>query len=343
MEGRLVTASPEPGSLPRARQGAEPQRLLTTLLGDYWFWRQEHIPSAALVALLEEFGITATSARAALRRVAARGLLESSRNGRTTAYGLPPRASDVIVAHARRLLTFGATTPRWDGRWTVVTFSVPEHQRDTRRALRDGLRLLHFGMVFDAVWVSPHDRTDDVVELVRRLGVRGTVVFRARTVADDDLDPVPHRAFDIAGLRERYLRFIDAHRPVAERLAAGGPSPAEALLLRTAIMTDWRVFPTLDPDLPSELLPAGWPRDEARRLCVRIYDSLGESAERRFREILAEFDPGLAKLAAHHTFAQVSALKSPAIRRHTSFDETTDRDRLDLLAGGRGDGRRDQR
>ncbi|MFC4536411.1 PaaX family transcriptional regulator C-terminal domain-containing protein [Sphaerisporangium dianthi] len=335
MEARRVTASPEPGSLPRARQGAEPQRLLTTLLGDYWFWRQEHIPSAALVRLLEEFGISATSARAALRRVAARGLLDSSRNGRTTAYGLPPRAYDVIVAHMRRLLTFGATTPCWDGQWTVVTFSVPEDQRDTRRALRDGLRLLHFGMIFDAVWVSPHDKTGDVVELVRRLGVRGAVVFRARKVADDDLDPVLDHAFDIAALRERYLRFIDAHRPVAERLAASGPCPAEALRLRTAIMTDWRVFPTLDPDLPAELLPADWPRDEARRLCMRIYDSLGEPAERRFREILAEFDPHLAGLAAHHTFAQVSALESPATRRHTRFDETTDRDRLDLLAGGR--------
>ncbi|TDE56312.1 PaaX family transcriptional regulator [Nonomuraea mesophila] len=340
MKASRVATSPEPGSLPRARQGAEPQRLLTTLLGDYWFWRQEHIPSAALVRLLEEFGITTSSARAALRRLVSRGLLTSSRNGRTTAYGLPPRAYDVIVAHMRRLLTFGAATPRWDGEWTVVTFSVPEEQRDTRRALRDGLRLLHFGMMFDAVWVSPHDRTADAADLGRRLGVREVVVFRGREVAGGDMDAVPARAFDVTALRERYLRFIDTHGPVAERLAVSGPSPAEALRLRTAIMTDWRVFPTIDPDLPAELLPDAWPRDEARRLCVRIYDSLGEPAEQRFREILAGFDPELAGLAAHHTFTQVSALESPAIRRHTSFDETTDRDRLDLLAGGDLDGAR---
>ncbi|MEV4476176.1 PaaX family transcriptional regulator C-terminal domain-containing protein [Nonomuraea sp. NPDC049504] len=334
MGGHLVAASPEPGSLPRARQGAEPQRLLTTLLGDYWFWRQEHIPSAALVRLLEEFGITPAGARAALRRVTSRGLLTSSRNGRTTAYGLPPRAHDVIVAHMRRLLTFGAATPLWDGRWTVVTFSVPEDQRDVRRLLRDGLRLLHFGMVFDAVWVSPHDRAEDAVALLGRLGVRGAAVFRAREVAGGELEPVLERAFDVGALRERYARFIEAHRPVAERLAGSSPAPAEALRLRTAIMTDWRVFPALDPDLPAELLPAGWPRDEARRLCVRIYDSLGKPAEERFREILAGFDPALAGLAAHHTFAQVSALESPAAHRRTTFDETTDRARLDLLTDG---------
>ena len=40
------------GPLPRAQMGAEPQLLLTSLLGDFWYWRDEHIPSAALVALL---------------------------------------------------------------------------------------------------------------------------------------------------------------------------------------------------------------------------------------------------------------------------------------------------
>ncbi|GLZ11580.1 hypothetical protein Acsp04_18150 [Actinomadura sp. NBRC 104425] len=327
-----MTAPTTTGSLPRGRQGAEPQRLLTTLLGDYWFWRQEHIPSAALVRLLAEFDITEAGARAALRRVASRGLLTSSRVGRTTAYGLPPRAHDVIVAHMLRLLTFGAATPSWDGRWTVVMFSVPEDRRDTRRALRDGLRLMHFGMLFDAVWVSPHDRTADVAALVRRLGVRGVTVFRADEVADEGFDRVLERAFDVSALRDRYLRFIRRYRKEAGRVTRPGTSPADALRLRTAVMTDWRAFPTLDPDLPAELLPPDWPRAEARRLCVLIYDSLGELAEQRFREILAGHAPELADLASHHTFAQASTLRAGHERRWSEFDETTDRDRLSVLA-----------
>lgn len=330
-ERRWVTTPATVGSLPRGRQGAEPQRLLTTLLGGYWFWRQEHIPSAALVRLPAEFDITEAGARAALRRVASRGLLTGSRAGRTTAYGLPPRAHDVIVAHMLRLLTFGAVTPTWDGRWTVVAFSVPEDMRDARRALRDGLRLLHFGMLFDAVWVSPHDRTAEVIALVRRIGIHGVTVFRAKEVADDALDRVLDRAFDVTALRKRYLRFIRTYREAAERVTRLDLSPGEALRLRTAVMTDWRVFPALDPDLPAELLPPDWPRDEARRLCVQIYDSLGELAEKRFREILAEFAPELADLAAHHTFAQASTLRSPHPPRHTAFDDAADRDRLSVM------------
>jgi phenylacetic acid degradation operon negative regulatory protein len=44
------------------QSGPEPQRLLTTLLGDYWYWRDEHIPSSTLVSLLGEFGISPVGA-----------------------------------------------------------------------------------------------------------------------------------------------------------------------------------------------------------------------------------------------------------------------------------------
>src|SRR5262245_65784953 len=40
-----------------------PPRLLLTLLGDYWWRRTEPMPSAALVALLAEFGVSDSAAR----------------------------------------------------------------------------------------------------------------------------------------------------------------------------------------------------------------------------------------------------------------------------------------
>src|SRR5689334_14239996 len=46
-----------------------PSRLLLTLLADYWWQQNEPLPSAVLVALLSEFGISDTSARAVLSRL----------------------------------------------------------------------------------------------------------------------------------------------------------------------------------------------------------------------------------------------------------------------------------
>ncbi|WP_328396319.1 PaaX family transcriptional regulator [Nocardia sp. NBC_00416] len=290
--------------LPRAQQGAQPQRLLTTLLGDYWFHRAEHLPSGALVRLLEEFGITAPSARAAVRRVAERGLLATSRHGRATAYGLPPHGQEVIVGHMRRLFAFGARAPEWDGKWTVVAFSVPEGDRDARRALRDGLRRLQFGTLFDAVWFSPHNRSDAVLALADSLGLASVTVLRGEELSRGLIEDVVPGSFELDVLDAGYRGFLTAYLPCWQAMAVSTVSPAQALRLRTEIVTDWRVFPTLDPNLPAELLPSDWPRAAARALVVDVYNSLGARAELRFREIVAQFDPGLAALADHHLFAE---------------------------------------
>lgn len=291
-------------ALPRAQQGAQPQRLLTTLLGDYWFQRPEHLPSGALVALLEEFDITAPSARAAVRRVADRGLLATSRQGRVVAYGLPPRGQEVLVTHMRRLFAFGANTPEWDGRWTMVAFSVPEGDRDARRALRDGLRRHHFAPLFDAVWVSPYDRGNEILVLADELGIDSVSVLRGEEVSRATVEAAVPGSFELEALADRYCGFLARYRSRWEAMDPSTAAPAQALRLRTEIVTDWRVFPGVDPDLPTELLPAGWPRDEARALVVDVYNSLGARAERRFREIVARFDPESAELAGHHRFAE---------------------------------------
>ena len=124
----------DPVDLPRIQTGANPQHLIITLLGDYWFGRKEHLPSAALVALANEFEITSTSARAALSRLARRGLLDSSRDGRRTFYGLTPRAERVLNEGFARIVGFGLDDRPWDGSWSVVIFSVPEDR--ARRAPR---------------------------------------------------------------------------------------------------------------------------------------------------------------------------------------------------------------
>ena len=53
------------------RQGSPPS-LLITLLGDYWWGQEEPLPSAALVDLLADFGVSDVAARAALSRMVKR-------------------------------------------------------------------------------------------------------------------------------------------------------------------------------------------------------------------------------------------------------------------------------
>src|SRR6202020_2478915 len=86
---------PQPWTTP-GPVAQRPPRLLLTLLGDYWWQRTEWLPSAAIVGLLAEFGVSDSAARAALSRLTRNGLLVTSRSGRRTFVRLSRRAADVL-------------------------------------------------------------------------------------------------------------------------------------------------------------------------------------------------------------------------------------------------------
>ncbi len=289
-------------NLPRTQTGANPQHLIVTLLGDYWWGRREHLPSSGLVALANEFDITSTSARAALSRLARRGLLDSSREGRRTFYGLTPRTEQVLDEGLHRIMSFGLDDRPWSGSWMVVIFSVPEDQRDLRHVLRTKLRWLGFGPLYDGVWVSPRAGSDEVARLLVDLGVASATVLESRVVqglAGGD----PLRAWDLDDLRRSYDDFVAEFGPLLGRVRRGEVGGAEALVARTRVMDAWRQFPGLDPELPEDALPGGWPRREAQRIFAQAYDALGPLAEVRFRQILADHAPELAPRAHYLTTA----------------------------------------
>lgn len=282
--------------LPRTQAGTSPQHLLLVLLGDYWHGSQVPLPSAALVSLLAEFSVTGSSARAALSRLSRRGLLVLSKKGRRTFYALSARAADALADDVRRRLSFGAQEVPWWGRWTVAAFSMPERQRDLRHLLRARLRLLDMAPLYDGVWVSPHDRVTPVSMVLKELDVANATVLAAEVGPDSPVGGDPLRAWDLRGLRRRYELLVSDHAALRMRCQAGQISDAEALVARTALVSAWRNIPNLDPELPRDLLPEDWPRARARDTFIELYDGLAISAEARVRQIVAEYEPGLAPL-----------------------------------------------
>jgi phenylacetic acid degradation operon negative regulatory protein len=293
-------------SLPRAQAGPTPQHLIVTLLGDYWLGREEHLPSSALRALTAEFGITETSARAALSRLTKRGLLSLQRVGRRTFYGMCEQTQRELARNRDRILSFGAAASApWDGQWTVVAFSVPEQQRHLRHLLRARLRWLGFAALYDGVWVSPRGPADDVKFELQRLDIEQATVFRATTqFPENGLPGDPSTAWDVDALQKSYEEYVARFGPMRKRVAAGRVRAAEALIARTEAMDIWRAFPGSDPDLPQELLPRTWARADAHAIFTEIYDGLGPLGEARFRQILDEHAPELVLLVRHHTSRQ---------------------------------------
>jgi phenylacetic acid degradation operon negative regulatory protein len=317
---------PQPWTTP-GPVAQRPPRLLLTLLGDYWWQRTESLPSAAIVGLLAEFGVSDSAARAALSRLTRNGLLVTSRSGRRTFVRLSRRAADVLDDGGRRIFSFGATPAPWDGMWSLVAFSIPEEHRSARDELRKELRWLGFAPLYDGLWVCPRDHAGDVMARLKDLGISTATAFRATALpavipgggsgasggaAVDSADgadaagtlvtaDIPARAWDLTGLRDRYQEFTEFAGLLRDQTVAGEITTADALVARTRVMNEWRAFPAMDPDLPYELLPPAWPRAAARDLFITCYDLLGPLAARRVRQIIARYSPELAGLAAYHS------------------------------------------
>lgn len=277
----------------RAFPGTRPRHLLMTLLGDYWYQREEPIRGAALADLLAEFGVAERSTTAALTRMAAAGLLDAARDGPVAGYRISPRAAATIAEGGERIFAFGLRARSWDGTWTRVCLA--EHLGRARTPLMRRLRWLGFGPLRGA-WYAPGDRSGDAAAAAAELDVppEGISTELARGG-----DAGPLAAWDLDALRARYAAFISRFAPARDR--APRMEQAEALLTRTAVIDIWRSFLSLDPELPAELLPRGWPLPEAAGVFRAVYDLLGPPATGQVRQVLARQDPAAARLAAFHT------------------------------------------
>lgn len=299
-----------PVRLPRRQSGSSPQGLAVTLQADYTLRHRAWLPSAAIVALLAESGVSAANARAAISRLARRGVLESDRRRPGSSYRLTRPAADNLRYGGRLIATFAAEAEPWDGWWTLVAFSLPQEAGAARRALRGQLRWRGYAPLYDGLWVSPHGLNDATAELLR-LTDGATTVFRAQHLdVKAATGRVPIEAWDTATLAAAYASFVRRWRGLVARVRAGAITGAAAVRARTEIMDTYRRFPVLDPRLPVELMPDGWPRGDARAVFVAIYDGLAEPAQEHVRAIAGRYAAGSPPGISAHTVAELRNLAS---------------------------------
>lgn len=308
LEEVLPDAAVGPGRLPRRSTGTSPQGMTVTMVADYSLRTQAWLPSAAIVALLTEAGVSAGGARTALSRLSRRGALESCRRGRQAFYRLTPPAAFALAFGGREIAAFAAEAEIWDGQWTLIAFSVPQHGDTDRHALRSRLRWMGFAPLYDGLWVSPHELPQKAALAFHGFDLRAMTAFRASRI-ELDLSPErdPLEAWDLKGISERYQSFLRQWTALLPRIHSGDIGGAEAVRVRTEVMDAYRQFVVLDPRVPMRVLPAGWPRLEARAVFVDIYDGLAGRARDHVLEAVARVDPEPQPGLVTHTVAELGA------------------------------------
>jgi phenylacetic acid degradation operon negative regulatory protein len=267
------------------------QDMIFTLYGDYIRHRGGEAWTGSLIELLGLFGLSAQAVRSTLSRMSRKGWLKSRRVGRHSFYSQTPKLLQLLEEGARRI--FQPRHDPWDGRWYLLTYSIPESKRHLRRRLRKRLLWLGFGALHHATWISPRDLQAEVRQITDALRARPYVEFFAaehRCFASDE--EIVARCWDLEKLDGYYAAFISRYEPLSRehqaRLAAGDSlEPRECFVQRFMLTHEYRSSPYVDPNLPSELLPDDWLGERATRLFQQYHDLLDEKAEAYLDAVLA--------------------------------------------------------
>lgn len=69
------------------------------------------------------------------------------------------------------MLLEGEEPPRWDGKWRIVVFDIPEQKRLVRNLFRRNLKKWGFKSLQKSVWISKKNVTDKLFAYIKDLGI----------------------------------------------------------------------------------------------------------------------------------------------------------------------------
>jgi phenylacetic acid degradation operon negative regulatory protein len=272
-----LAAEPGPALSRRHAAGAASARgLLFTVLGEFVLPTGGSAWTSAFIEVFGRLGVEEKAIRQALARTAADGWIKPERHGRRTRWWLTPDGERLLTEGTERIYAFGSQRD-WDGSWLLVLARMPESDRPARHLLRTRLSWAGLGSPVPSVWITTHtERHAEVQQVLRQTGVTGGQVFVAKHDGGGELAALVAQAWDLPAIDQRYQEFLAEFAP---------PAAADPLTRLIELVHAWRRFPSIDPGLPSRLLPAGWSGARAAELFAARHAKWSPGAVMQWRQL----------------------------------------------------------
>ncbi|WP_058910208.1 phenylacetic acid degradation operon negative regulatory protein PaaX [Entomohabitans teleogrylli] len=255
--------------------------LIVSLYGDALAHRGGEIWLGSLAVLLEGLGFGERFVRTSLFRLNKEGWLEVERVGRRSYY----RLTDFGQRQTRRAegKIYRAGQPSWDGAWLLLLSEGLE--KNTLQQVKKQLEWLGFGALTSSLLASPSQQLADVQSLLHEAGVAEQVIcFEARSplpLSQAALKSRVETCWQLTDKNARYAEFIQSFRPLLPLLKdadAQALTPRSCFLIQLLLIHFYRRVVLKDPMLPDVLLPPHWLGQQARQLCINIYQRVAPGA-----------------------------------------------------------------
>lgn len=146
---------------------------------------------------------------------------------------------------------------KWEGKWYIVAYDIPETKKWLREVLRAKLKTLGFGPLHKSLWVSPYNFLGDVEKIVKQYNLGSYVLLAiSNKVGREPSEILAEMVWNLAKINEDYRKFV-------EEVRAKKTADREAIFQYLAILYK-------DPQLPSDLLPENWQGKAARQIYQKL-------------------------------------------------------------------------
>ncbi|MBU0704576.1 MAG: hypothetical protein KKC18_11995 [Chloroflexi bacterium] len=262
-----------------------PHTLVFSLYGQYVLPREEQVWIGSLIQALGAFGFTAGAVRTLVSRMQRKGLLRGQRMGRRSFYRLTEAGLKEVRWGSKQAFT--PPDGEWDGRWTVITYSVPEAHRERRDALRGALKHWGFGALAPGAWISPHPLPPETEKKLQGLGAweHLEILSAEHLGPSDSCALAAHSWPQLLALGERYRAYVAEYEPTLHLFEAGILDDKGCFTAQLRSLVDFVTVTLEDPALPPSLLPKDWSRPSAQLLFKELQRVLSEPAKRFFDAI----------------------------------------------------------
>jgi phenylacetic acid degradation operon negative regulatory protein len=193
------------------------------------------------------------------------------------------------LTEAGRRLALGPRDPaqrwkrRWDGKWRMVLFDVPQHRSSDRVRLRRSLANCGFGYLQNSVWITPDPLSTELESLrTGPVDVESLILLEARPCAGESDTEIVAGAWDFDTINLHYKRHLDVLERLPSDSIAGEAQARQWQRWLRDERVAWNEAVDRDPLLPERLLPSGYLGVKAWKRRLATMTKAGRQV-RRFR------------------------------------------------------------
>lgn len=156
-----------------------------------------------------------------------------------------------LKALVRDYPIFSLKNQKWDGKWRMVFYDIPNEKKGIRDSLKSKLKELGFGMIQESIYITPYDLAQDLSEFIEAQQLDDYVfIGEINKLLIGNKKQLAEKIWGLEKLNDRYWEIeqkTNAKKPIAE------------------IISDYEEILQEDPCLPKELLPDNWIGDKVHK------------------------------------------------------------------------------